>query len=198
MTRLLVAAVLLAGLSACGDRNAEPAPAPLEPPAPAANPMTPASGVDTLSAQGFGPLRIGMSLAEVDAALGPEANPEAVGGPEPEVCDQFRPARAPEGLLVMIERGVLTSVRLTRSSAATTDSGVSIGDSEADVRAAYPTLDEQAHAYEAAPAKYLTAWSGAARSTPDARGLRFEIGQDGRVSSITGGGPSIQYVEGCL
>lgn len=198
MTRLLVAAVLLAGLSACGDRNAEPAPAPLEPPAPAANPMTPASGVDTLSAQGFGPLRIGMSLAEVDAALGPDANPEAVGGPEPEVCDQFRPARAPEGLLVMIERGVLTSVRLTRSSAATTDSGVSIGDSEADVRAAYPTLDEQAHAYEAVPAKYLTAWSGAARSTPDARGLRFEIGQDGRVSSITGGGPSIQYVEGCL
>lgn len=196
--RLLAAAVLAVGLTACGDRASEPTPTPVEPIAPAASPATPASGANTLNAEGFGPLRIGMSLAEVEAALGPDANPEAVGGPEPEVCDQFRPARAPEGLLVMIERGVLTSVRLTRSSAATTDSGVSIGDSEADVRAAYPTLDEQAHAYEAAPAKYLTAWSGAARSTPDARGLRFEIGQNGRVSSITGGGPSIQYVEGCL
>lgn len=196
--RLAVAAVLAASLTACGDRKAEPAPAPVESIAPAASHAAPASASDTLSAEGFGPLRIGMSLAEVEAALGPDANPEAVGGPEPEVCDQFRPVRAPEGLLVMIERGVLTSVRLTRSSKATTDSGVSIGDSEPAVRAAYPTLDEQAHAYEAAPAKYLTAWSGAARSTPDARGLRFEIGQDGRVSSITGGGPSIQYVEGCL
>lgn len=196
--RLAIAAVLAAGLSACGDRNTEPAPAPVESPAPAVSPMTPASGAETLSAQGFGPLRIGMSLVQVEAALGSDANPEAVGGPEPEVCDQFRPARAPEGLLVMIERGVLTSVRLTRSSTATTDSGVSIGDIEAAVRAAYRALDEQAHAYEAAPAKYLTAWSGAARSTPDARGLRFEIGQDGRVSSITGGGPSVQYVEGCL
>jgi hypothetical protein len=196
--RLVVAVVLAAVVSACGDRTAEPAPAPAEPIVPTVSPMTPAFGADTLSAEGFGPLRIGMSLAQVEAALGPDANPEAVGGPEPEVCDQFRPARAPEGLLVMIERGVLTSVRLTRSSKATTDSGVSIGDSEPAVRAAYPTLDEQAHAYEAAPAKYLTAWSGAARSTPDARGLRFEIGQDGRVSSITGGGPSIQYVEGCL
>jgi pyruvate/2-oxoglutarate dehydrogenase complex dihydrolipoamide acyltransferase (E2) component len=196
--RLAVAAVLAAGLSACGDRASEPAPTPVEPIAPAASPVTPASGADTLNAEGFGPLRIGMSLAEVEAALGPDANPEAVGGPEPEVCDQFRPARAPEGLLVMIERGVLTSVRLTRSSTATADAGVSIGDSEAAVRAAYSSPDEQAHAYEAAPAKYLTAWSGAARATPDARGLRFEIGQDGRVSSITGGGPSIQYVEGCL
>lgn len=196
--RLAVAAVLAASLTACGDRNAEPAPAPVESIAPAASPAAPASASDTLSAEGFGPLRIGMSLAEVEVALGPDANPEAVGGPEPEVCDQFRPARAPEGLLVMIERGVLTSVRLTRSSTVTADAGVSIGDSEAAVRAAYPTLDEQAHAYEAAPAKYLTAWSGAARATPDARGLRFEIGQDGRVSSITGGGPSIQYVEGCL
>lgn len=196
--RLMVAAVLAAGLTACGDRNAEPTPAPAEPIAPTVSPITPTSGANTLNAEGFGPLRIGMSLAQVEAALGPDANPQAVGGPEPEVCDQFRPARAPEGLLVMIERGVLTSVRLTRSSTVTADAGVSIGDSEADVRTAYPTLDEQAHAYEAAPAKYLTAWSGVARSTPGARGLRFEIGQDGRVSSITGGGPSIQYVEGCL
>lgn len=196
--RLLAAAVLAVGLTACGDRASEPRPTPVEPIAPAASPVTPAAAANTLNAEGFGPLRIGMSRAQVEAALGPDANPEAVGGPEPEVCDQFRPARAPEGLLVMIERGVLTSVRLTRGSTATTDGGVSIGDNEADVRAAYPTLDEQAHAYEAAPSKYLTAWSDAARSTPDARGLRFEIGQYGLVSSITGGGPSIQYVEGCL
>ncbi|WP_158332143.1 hypothetical protein [Brevundimonas abyssalis] len=36
-----------------------------------------------------------MTRAEVVAALGEDANPDAVGGPDPESCDQFRPERRP-------------------------------------------------------------------------------------------------------
>ena len=57
------------------------------------------------------------------------------------------------------------------------------------------------HKYEPAPAGYITVWSRGGGSgyveDPDARGLVFEVGQDGAVKAIRAGGPSIQYVEGC-
>src|SRR5690606_9967730 len=57
-----------------------------------------ASRDDVITADGWGPLRIGMTRDEVVAAAGDDANPDAVGGPDPQRCDQFRPARAPAGL----------------------------------------------------------------------------------------------------
>jgi len=57
---------------------------------------------NALTATGWGPLRIGMTMAEITTALGPDANPNAVGGPDPESCNQFRPERAPEGMLLMV------------------------------------------------------------------------------------------------
>jgi hypothetical protein len=53
------------------------------------------------------------------------------------------------------------------------------------------------HKYSEAPAEYITVWSMADHRSAAARGLTYEIGTDGRVESIAGGGPSIQYVEGC-
>ena len=53
-----------------------------------------------------------VTRAEVETALGADSNPGAVGGPEPEACDTFHPARAPTGLRVMVEQGVLTSIWL--------------------------------------------------------------------------------------
>ena len=43
-----------------------------------------------------------------------------------------------------------------------------------------------------APAEHLTAWA-----SPGQRGVRYVVGQDGRVEEIHAGGPAIQYVEGC-
>jgi hypothetical protein len=57
-----------------------------------------------------------MTLAEVTAAAGPDSDPDSVGGAEPESCDQFRPANAPEGVLVMIEQGKLTRISLVEMS----------------------------------------------------------------------------------
>jgi hypothetical protein len=199
----LVASLAVLSLAACGAPPAEPE-APAQPPEPASAPAaptepgTPVSAADKLTAQGYGPLRIGMTRAEVEAALGPDANPEAVGGPEPESCDMFRPARAPEGLLVMIIDGVLGSVWVSRNAAVETDRALNVGDAAAEVKRVYGAAAEvMPHKYADAPSEYITVWSTTDHQSAAARGLKYEIGPDGRVQSIAGGGPSTQYVEGC-
>jgi hypothetical protein len=174
-------------------------------PAPAAPPAAPAKAAEpVLTSDGFGPLRIGMTRAEVVAALGEDAQPEAVGGPDPDACDEFRPGRAPEGMLLMIEAGRLTRISLIREAKVGTDRGVGLGATAAAVRAAYgPGLRAELHKYEAKPAEYLTWWAkdgpkGEGAATPAmARGLLYEVGGKGTVQRISAGGPSIRYVEGC-
>lgn len=201
MIRLVaLGSVAVLSLAACNAPPPEPADAPAAPSAPTSpmEPGAPVSAADKLTAQGFGPLHIGMTRAEVEAALGPDSDPEAVGGPDPASCDMFRPARAPEGLLVMVENGVLTSVWLSRNTSVETDRALNIGDPAAEVKRVYGAAAEVVpHKYVDAPAEYITVWSTADHQSPAARGLTYEIGQDGRVESIAGGGPSIQYVEGC-
>ena len=196
-----LASAALMSLAAC---NAPPPAEPAEPAqsaapaAPAPTPGAPVSAADKLTAAGFGPLRIGMNRAEIEAALGPDANPDAVGGPEPERCDMFRPARAPEGLLVMVVDGVLDSVWVSRNAAVETDRALNVGDTATEVKRVYGAEAVMTpHKYEAAPSEYITVWSTTDHEGPSARGLKYEIGSDGRVKTIAGGGASIQYVEGC-
>ena len=194
--------IAVLALAACGqaDEPAE-APAPDTPPAAEAPAEMPDS--NALSAQGWGPLRIGMTREEVVAALGEDANPDAVGGPDPESCDQFRPQQAPENMLVMLEQGVLTRISVADGSDLETDRGFGVGDSAADIKAAYgDEAQVSPHKYSAAPAEYITVWTDGPSDEPyredaDARGVVYEIGNDGNVSMIHVGGPSIQYVEGC-
>jgi len=204
---LLTAAASCLALAACGAPPAEEPAAPAGPATPVAptDPTTPTAPADgnALTATGLGPLRIGMTRAEVVAAWGEDANPGAVGGADPAQCDEFRPARAPEGTLVMIENDRLTRISLIRSSTLKSDRGFGLGAEAAAVKAAYgPAAVASPHKYSSAPAEYVTVWSPSTSGTayvqdPDARGLVYEIGMDGRVSAIRGGGPSIQYVEGC-
>ncbi|HYW15473.1 MAG TPA: hypothetical protein VE891_04875 [Allosphingosinicella sp.] len=205
------AAALLAGCGGAGEggrdsgREGDPPPAGRSAAeAPASAPKPEAAAPPVLTAEGFGPLRIGMSRAEVVKALGEDSDPQAVGGPDPESCDMFRPKRAPQGMLVMIEAGRLTSVSLIGDSKVRTDRGLGLGASAAQVKAAYgKALRAGPHKYEEAPAEYLTIWtkdgpSGEAHETaPAARGISYEVGAKGRVQGIHAGGPSIQYVEGC-
>lgn len=195
--RLLLTSAVLA-LAACNAPE-QPAPPADSGPAPAPAPTTPPPATaNVLSAQGYGPLRIGMTTAEIEAALGPDADPNSVGGADPASCDQFRPNRAPEGLLVMTNDGALASVWLTRNATVTTDRGFRIGDEASAVKAAYgPSAVVTPHKYEAAPAEYIVVWATSDRTGPNARGIKYEIGQDGKVKAIAGGGPSIEYVEGC-
>lgn len=199
----------LAALAACGSEpspksegNSLPAAEKSAPGNVAAAPAAPA--VAPLTAEGWGPLRIGMTLAQVVAAAGPDSDPEAVGGPEPEVCDIFHPARTPEGLMVMIEEGRLTSISASAPTEVRTERGLGPGATAGEVEAAYPGgLKSEPHEYEEAPARYLTVWTVGGGEEPyvrsaAARGIRYEVDHSGRVSVVHAGGPSIQYVEGCL
>lgn len=174
------------------------------PPAPQAQapPPTPVAA-NILTSEGYGPLRIGMTRAQITQALGPDANPEAVGGADPEQCDEYRPERAPEGMLLMVEQGRLTRISLIRNSTVKTDKGVGLGATPDQVRAAYgPALQASPHKYVAAPAQYLTVWEKGGSGVggpvaPESRGIVYEVDGSGKVALIHAGGPSIGYVEGC-
>lgn len=166
--------------------------------APTNQPIDAEPGPMLLTAEGWDGLRIGMTRSEVVAAAGEDAHPEAVGGPEPEMCDQFRPAGAPEGLLVMIEQGVLTRISLHEANGIATPPGIQVGDPGDRVLQAYGNaVRVEPHKYVDPPAGYLTVWRDTGAGD-ERRGIRYEIGSDGRVSHIHAGGPSIEYVEGCL
>jgi hypothetical protein len=177
--------------------------------APAGDTATTPAAVDSMSAappdsaaaigpDGWGLLRIGMTRAEVVAAAGEDANPNAVGGPNPDECDQFRPGRTPQGLLVMLENGILTRISLSDGTGILTESGIGVGDSASAVMAAHGSeAVTTPHKYQDAPARYIAVWRTAPPG-PDARGIVYEIGGDDHVMHIHAGGPSIEYVEGCL
>jgi len=194
--------------AACSEQAAPPpandtaetaAPAQATPAAPASDPK----GPPPLTAEGWGPLRIGMTLAEVNAALGPDSDPEAIGGPDPESCDQFRPGRAPEGMLAMIEEGRLTRISLIDDSKVKTDRDLGIGIPASVVRATYGSaLQTTPHKYQEAPAEYLTIWAKGGGPIdravpPHSRGIQYVVDSTGKVETIHAGGPSILYVEGC-
>jgi len=196
--RLLASAAIAAHLAACS-------PAPTPAPATTETPATTTAPVDTnaITSEGWGPLRIGMTRAEVTAAVGATATPDAVGGPDPQACDLYHPANAPEGLLVMIEHERLTSITL-RNATLKTDRGLGVGDTAAAIKAAYgASAQVQPHHYSP-PGEYITVWTvgapaNAANFVQDAnaRGIRYETNPEGRVTAVHAGGPSIQNVEGC-
>jgi hypothetical protein len=170
-------------------------------PPPNANVEEPAVDVvepGRLASDGWGDLRIGMTRQEVVDAMGEDANPNAVGGPDPGTCDQFRPERAPAGMLVMIEQGVLTRISLSDGSSVDTEGGLVVGNSASAVRSHFgPQIIATPHKYWPSPAEYLTVWT-VEPPAPDARGIVYEVGPEGSVVHIHAGASSIQYVEGCL
>ncbi|WP_312143956.1 hypothetical protein [Brevundimonas sp.] len=161
-----------------------------------------AASATVLTPLGYGPLKIGMTQAEVDAAVGlPPANAAEA---EPSECRYYHPPRAPAGMLVMVENGILTRLTATKDATVKTEDGVGVGYDGEQLKARYgAAATVTPHKYQGAPSAYVTLWpgkpqlQGAYVTDPTARGLVYEIGQDGKVAFIHAGGPSIQNVEGC-
>ncbi|MEQ1781103.1 MAG: hypothetical protein ABMA14_07080 [Hyphomonadaceae bacterium] len=190
-------------LAACGGSET-PAPATPAAETPAVvetPPASPAAASDAVTAEGWGPLKIGMTKDEVVAAVGDKRNPDAAGIPGD--CEDYQPKNTPEGLWVMIEAGKLTSITIGDMSKLKTDKGLGLGDSAEAVKEAYGAAAVATpHKYQDKPAEYITVWNGGPRNEPyvqdeNARGLVYEIDGTGKVGAIHAGGPSIQYVEGC-
>lgn len=189
-----VSALVLAG---CDRAAPEKAVEPVAVTPPAAAPTSPDPKV--LTPEGLGPVRIGMSAAQVAAIWGAGPEPD---DPSPEACNEFHPSNAPEGVSVMIQAGRLTRISLIRDATEKTDRGFGVGDTAAAIKQAYGgAILAEPHKYSPAPAEDLIAWSKGGSTEyvtdPAARGVRYEIGTDGKVAIIHAGDPSIQLVEGC-
>jgi hypothetical protein len=203
MIRFILVTASVLALAACNSPEPEKAATETVPP-PVAAPDAPAPIVDAnaLTPEGWGNIRVGMTRAELEAAVGPDSSPNSVGGPDPAACDLFHPEQAPTGMMVMVENNVVTSVWLNRGATVKTDRGFGIGDEAAAIKTAYgDAATASPHKYSAAPAEYITAWaSGGGEGyiqNPAARGISYHVGNDGTVNYVAAGGPSIQYVEGC-
>ncbi len=136
------------------------------------------------AAQSVGPIRVGMTPAEVDAALGA---PAEGGGPGD--CVYLRSSRAPAGLLIMVTGGRVARMDVT-AKGVPTEAGVEVGATEARVREAYGARAVSApHKYT--DGHYFTV-------APDA-GHRILFETDGSVVTRyrVGRLPEVEWVEGC-
>lgn len=231
MTRMLMATVALASLAACtaastsaGTSASQAAPTSAGATATATSAAAPAAtttaaptaatsasaAADVLTPDGYGPVRIGMTTAEVQRILGPGWTLEDPLEPgDANGCRHLVQAGdATHGpLAYMMNEGVLTRISYdadgsTAPGTIRTDRGLTLGASEAEVRAVYGSaVQAETHNYTGEPAKYLTIWTRAPR-TPEsedrqARGIRYTTNEHRRVDSIIVGDSSIQYIEGC-
>lgn len=206
--RLIASSALAALLCACSQQTtvtpAEPAQATAPPASLPANPPLPARDSKAITSEGWGALRIGMTRAEVTAAVGETATPGAAGASEPGACDMFHPAKAPEGMYVMLQGDRLTSITLRKNTTLKTDRGFGVGDTAKAIKAAAGSAAQSMPHKYVEGAEYITVWTkgGPAAATgytenPAARGVRYETDAAGLVTAVHAGGPSIQAVEGC-
>ena len=144
-----------------------------------------------LTPDGYGPVRIGMTRAQVSAALSIRLEGEAID--DANACIEMGAAQGYPDLFFMFENGRLSRISLGERSRVTTLRGIGIGATAAQVRRAYGRgLRAETHTYIGRPGEYLTFWTRF-----NAKGVRFETGADRRVQVIHAGNGTIRYIEGC-
>ena len=144
----------------------------------------------TLREDGFGPLRVGMTVPRIARLVG-----QALDGPEApftEACTQTELPGHP-GVVVMIEDGRLTRLDLLQATLRT-QRGLGIGDPVSAVQMAYGrALRRTPRAYRTDDELSLTH-----RSRSGQQAIRFDT-LAGRIDAVHAGRwRSVQYSEGCL
>lgn len=142
-----------------------------------------------ITTAGYGPVKIGMSVAEASAALGVKLVSE---GPVDEpTCHYMRPEPAVEGLWFMISNDHVARIEVI-AAGITTRSGLGIGDSEDRLKELLPGAEVTPHKYLAPDGDYLTVWTSDRKAA-----VRFETLQGKVTSFYAGRVPEVEYVEGC-
>lgn len=152
------------------------------------------SSVPALTVEGYGDMRIGMSLEDARRVSGqPMANPP-LDEETPGACSEqeYRTADGDQ-LWLMFEGDKITRITASTEAPRTrTAQNVGVGSTDAEVRTAYQNVIEEGAHYNPPPAHNLIVWT-----TPEQSGLLFEVSEQGIVTSVHAGGPSIRYMEGC-
>jgi hypothetical protein len=154
-----------------------------------------AATVPYLSASGWGPVKIGMSIAATEKALNARVVLDDSASGSNACIDAWAGSdkRPNPPLHFRFVDGKLAVIGILNDSIAT-DSGIRIGDPETKVFAKYGAklLKEPAPYYdESAPQHRLFFWQ-----SPD-RGLLFEIDENGKIQHIEGGTSALNAIEGC-
>ena len=136
------------------------------------------------SAQQVGPVRIGMTIAEAEAAIGRPFDSAVDSGD----CIFRQTPAAPRGVLFMHVGGRIARIDL-RSFAVRTDKGIGVGDSEMQVQNAYGQVVETTpHKYTSG--HYLTVPVGDHKIVFETDGQWVTRYRVGRL-------PEVEWVEGC-
>ena len=145
------------------------------------------AGEYPVSFSGYGPARLGMTVAELEQALQTSLNVQA---PELEGCAYAEPVQGHEGLALMLKDGQLVRIDVLAPGIRTL-SGATVGSSESEIAALYSgRLQRSPHAYGAG--SYLTLLSQNGHY-----GLRFETVAGKVTSFYVGLKSAIQLAEGC-
>ncbi len=110
-------------------------------------------------------------------------------------CLEYAVVDGPPNLQMLVESGVVTTVEVSlnpKNPKFRTDRGVGLGDPESSVLAAYGQLKQLPDIYSEPPDRKLLFYDSSGT-----RGIKFSI-NGGKVTGISVGTRSIEYVEGCL
>jgi hypothetical protein len=138
---------------------------------------------------GVGPVKIGMTLPELNTVLHQRFSMPK--DKDEQACFYVKPTKHPH-IAFMIEDGRLSRADVDGPGISTTE-GIQVGDSEEHARRVYgPRLKVEPHKYFE-DGHYLTV-----RSTDGRYGIRFET-EKGKIQRFYAGRfKAVQYVEGCL
>ena len=151
----------------------------------------PALGTWPLTVDGWGPVRIGMSRAQVEKALHVTLEGEPLD--DEANCIELVPKGPDRGLWFLFESYKLRRISIGAPSKVVTPRGIGIGAGADAVRRAYGRkLQAEPHHYQDLPSEYLTFWT-----VPGKRGVRFETNGKREVQTIHAGTDAIQLIEGC-
>ena len=140
---------------------------------------------------GIGPVRMGMSLTQLNKAL--RTSYSTPSDPDEKSCFYEDVPDYP-GLVIMLLEGRVARIDVLSTNTHThTTEGIRLGDTEAHAKQVYGTrLRIEPHAYNPDTGHYLTLQS------PDGKfGIKFET-EDGRITSYYAGTlAAIAQIEGC-
>jgi hypothetical protein len=156
--------------------------------------LTEASRVGT---NGIGPVLVGMTIEQASRLSGVQLVQTSSGGEE-YGCYYYKPQTGqPKGVMFMVKQNHIVRIDVLRESSVMALRGVSIGDTEARIRALYPGQIQNGSPTVSGRGKNLVF---VPRDSQD-RNYRiiFEMAADGRVARYRAGQlPEVEWIEGCL
>ncbi len=195
----ITAAALVALLSACGSDDKESttttSSTSTSTSSTTASTTTTTSPVVTansrLTLNGLGGLKVGVPVAEAEKAAGVTIKESFAGG-DSDLCMYGEVTGGPAGVSVLTEHHIITRVDISEGSPVATLSGIKVGATEAEVKAAYPTIVDSAHHYVEG-GHYMTYTS---KTDPNLL-LLFETDGKKVTEMRSGRADVVNYVEGC-